>query len=132
TGNPEGHLVLRGGSRTGPNFNRAAVQTAVALLKKSAAAPVVLIDCSHGNSGKEPAAQITVARDIADQIGNGERAIIGVMLESNLVAGSQKHEPGRALVHGQSITDACLSLQETLPVLEQLAEAVTARRRART
>ena len=131
TGNPEGHLVLRGGSRTGPNFNRAAVQTAVTLLKKSTAAPVVLIDCSHGNSGKEPAAQITVARDIADQIGNGERAIIGVMLESNLVAGSQKHEPGRALVHGQSITDACLSWQETLPVLEQLAQAVTARRRSR-
>ena len=131
TGNPEGHLVLRGGSRTGPNFNRAAVQTAVALLKKSAAAPVVLIDCSHGNSGKDPAAQITVAQDIAGQIAGGERAIIGVMLESNLVAGSQKHEPGRALVHGQSITDACLSLQETLPGLEQLAQAVVARRRAR-
>ena len=131
TGNPEGHLVLRGGSRTGPNFNRAAVQTAVALLKKAAAAPVVLIDCSHGNSGKDPAAQITVAQDIAGQIAGGERAIIGVMLESNLVAGSQKHEPGRALVHGQSITDACLSLQETLPGLEQLAQAVVARRRAR-
>lgn len=131
TGNPEGHLVLRGGSRTGPNFNRAAVQTAVALLKKSAAAPVVLIDCSHGNSGKDPAAQITVAQDIAGQIAGGERAIIGVMLESNLVAGSQKHEPGRALVHGQSITDACLSWQETLPGLEQLAQAVVARRRAR-
>jgi 3-deoxy-7-phosphoheptulonate synthase len=73
-----------------------------------------------------------VAQDIASQIAGGERAIIGVMLESNLIAGSQKHEPGRALVHGQSITDACLSFQETLPVLEQLAQAVTARRRART
>jgi 3-deoxy-7-phosphoheptulonate synthase len=132
TGNPEGHMVLRGGSRTGPNFGRAAVREAAALLQASGSLPVVLVDCSHGNSGKKYEQQVAVAADLAAQVAEGERAIIGVMLESNLVAGSQRHEPGRPLTAGQSITDGCLAWEETVPVLEQLARAVTARRAGRT
>jgi len=132
TGNPEGHLVLRGGNRSGPNYGRAAVQQAADLLRKSGSLPVVLIDCSHGNSEKQPERQKVVASDVAEQVGAGEKSIIGVMLESNLVGGSQKHETGRPLVPGQSITDACLSFDETVPVLDLLARAVVARRQART
>ncbi len=128
SGNPEGHIVLRGGSRTGPNYGREAVRTATALLLQSGSLPVVLVDCSHGNSGRQYEQQVAVAADVAGQVAGGERAIIGVMLESNLIAGSQTHEPGRPLTHGQSITDGCLSFDETLPVLEQLAQAVAARR----
>jgi 3-deoxy-7-phosphoheptulonate synthase len=128
SGNPEGHMVLRGGSRSGPNYGRATVQAAADLLRKSGSLPVVLVDCSHGNSGKQYEQQVTVAADVAGQVAAGERAIIGVMLESHLIAGSQTHEAGRKLAPGQSITDGCLSLAETVPVLEQLAQAVDARR----
>ena len=128
-GNDQGHLVLRGGSRTGPNFSREHVRKAGQLLRAAGAPPVMLIDCSHGNSGKRHDQQPQVAADVAAQVAAGERAIIGVMLESNLAGGCQPHEPGRPLVYGQSITDACLSFDETLPVLEQLATAA-ARRRA--
>ena len=128
TGNPEGHLVLRGGNRTGPNFDRASVHQAAALLEKSGARPVVLVDCSHGNSGRQHDQQPQVAANVATQVAAGERAIIGVMLESHLVGGAQKYEPGKPPVYGQSITDACLSLDETVPVLEKLAQAAAARR----
>jgi len=128
TGNPETHLVLRGGNRSGPNYDRNSVQAATALLKKAGCLPVVMVDCSHGNSEKNHARQTVVAADLAGQIAAGDRAIIGVMLESNLVAGSQKYRPGEPLVHGQSITDSCLSFDETLPLLDQLAQAVAARR----
>ncbi len=128
TGNEHGHLVLRGGSRGGPNFSREHIAGAVALLTKAGAPPVVLVDCSHGNSGKQHDQQPQVAADLAAQIAGGSRAIIGFMLESNLVAGTQQHEAGRPLAYGQSITDACLGFAETVPVLEQLAAAVAARR----
>jgi 3-deoxy-7-phosphoheptulonate synthase len=128
TGNPEGHLVLRGGSRTGPNFDRESIHQAAGLLRKSGSLPVVLVDCSHGNSGKQHARQTQVATDVAAQVAAGEPAIIGVMLESNLVGGSQPHDPKASLVYGQSITDACLSFAETVPVLEQLAQAAADRR----
>jgi 3-deoxy-7-phosphoheptulonate synthase len=128
TGNPEGHLVLRGGSRTGPNYDRESVRAAAALLQKSGSLPVVLVDCSHDNSGKKHDQQVQVAADVSAQVAAGGRAIIGVMLESNLVGGSQKHEAGRVLTPGQSITDACLSFDETLPVLEKLAQAAATRR----
>ncbi len=128
TGNDQCHLVLRGGSRTGPNFDRAHITEAVELLKKAGVPPVVLVDCSHGNSGKQHDQQPQVSADVAAQVAEGSRAIIGVMLESNLVAGAQKHESGRPLVYGQSITDACLGFDETVPVLEQLAAAAAARR----
>ncbi len=128
TGNPEGHIVLRGGSRSGPNFDRDTIRRVAELLEKAGALPVVMVDCSHGNIGKKHEEQIRVAGQLAEQIAGGEQALIGFMLESNLVGGAQKHEPGRALTFGQSITDACLSLDETVPVLEQLAAAAAARR----
>jgi 3-deoxy-7-phosphoheptulonate synthase len=90
---------------------------------------VVVVDCSHGNSGKDPARQPDVARDVADQIRSGQRCIAGIMLESHLTGGSQQVRPGVPLVYGQSITDACLSFEETVPVLKMLAEAVEQRRR---
>jgi len=127
TGNPECHLVLRGGAG-GPNYDALHVARSVALLTKAGSLPVVLIDCSHGNSGKRHDQQPAVAADVAAQIAGGSRAIIGVMLESHLVGGAQKHEAGSPLKYGQSITDACLSLDETVPVLENLANAVAARR----
>lgn len=128
TGNHECHLVLRGGSRTGPNFSAEAIAGAVALLEKAGAMPRVLVDCSHGNSGKQPERQTDVVADIARQLAGGSRAIFGVMLESNLVAGAQRHEAGQALVYGQSITDGCLAFDATVPLLEQLAAAAAARR----
>ncbi len=128
TGNPEGHLVLRGGSRTGPNYGRESIHQAAALLKKSGSLAVVLVDCSHDNSGKKHDQQEQVAADLAAQVAAGERALIGFMLESNLVGGAQQHEPGRPLTPGQSITDACLSFDETVPVLEKLAQGAAARR----
>ena len=127
TGNPECHMVLRGGA-SGPNYDALHVSRSVALLTKSDSLPVVLIDCSHGNSGKQHDQQPAVAANIADQIAGGSHAIIGVMLESHLVAGAQKHETGTKLTYGQSITDACLSFEETVPVLENLAAAVVKRR----
>ena len=129
-GNPECHIVLRGGA-AGPNYDALHVTRAVALLTKAGVPPVVLVDCSHGNSGKQPARQVEVAADLAAQVAGGSRAIIGFMLESHLVGGAQKHEAGRPLTYGQSITDGCLSFDETVPVLEQLAAAVAARRARR-
>lgn len=132
-GNDQGHLVLRGGSRTGPNYSREHVAGATALLARAGLPPVVLVDCSHGNSGKQAARQAVVARDLAEQVAGpapGARAILGFMLESNLVGGSQRLEPGRTLTYGQSITDACLSFDETVPLLEELARAAATRRRA--
>ncbi|MFZ5497320.1 MAG: 3-deoxy-7-phosphoheptulonate synthase [Verrucomicrobiota bacterium] len=130
TGNPDCHLVLRGGA-AGPNYDALHVTRAAALLTKAGALPAVLVDCSHGNSGKQHDQQPAVAAAVAAQVAGGSRAIFGVMLESNLVGGAQKHEPGRPLRYGQSITDACLSFDETVPVLEQLAAAAAQRRRTR-
>jgi 3-deoxy-7-phosphoheptulonate synthase len=128
SGNDQCHLVLRGGSRTGPNYDQEHIAAAVELLKKAGAPPVVLVDCSHGNSGKQHDQQLQVAANLAAQIGAGSRAIFGFMLESNLVAGAQRHDQGRPLVYGQSITDACLAFDETVPALEALASAAQQRR----
>ncbi|RXK53435.1 3-deoxy-7-phosphoheptulonate synthase [Oleiharenicola lentus] len=130
SGNPDCHLVLRGGA-AGPNHDALHVTRSVALLTKAGAVPSVLVDCSHGNSGKRHDQQPAVAADVAAQVAGGSRAIFGVMLESNLIGGAQKHEPGRPLTYGQSITDACLGFGETIPVLESLAAAVVARRKHR-
>jgi 3-deoxy-7-phosphoheptulonate synthase len=86
--------------------------------------PRVMVDCSHANSSKDYAKQVTVCREVAQQLAKGDQRIIGVMLESNLVAGAQKLVPGKPLVYGQSITDACLGWAETLPLLRDLATAV--------
>ena len=128
SGNEHGHLVLRGGSRSGPNFDATHVSEAAALLRKAGAPSAILVDCSHANSGKRFDQQPRVASDVAQQIAAGQRAIIGVMLESHVVAGSQTMVPGQPLVYGQSITDGCLAFDDTVPVLEELATAV--RRRA--
>ncbi len=90
-----------------------------------------MIDCSHANSGKDYTRQAVVCRDVAGQIAKGERRIIGVMLESNLVAGAQKLVAGQTLVYGQSITDACIGWDETLPLLRELAGAVRSGRAPR-
>ena len=127
-GNEHGHLVLRGGSRTGPNYAAPQIADAAALLAKAGAPPVVLVDCSHANSGKKHDRQPSVALELAAQISAGQRAIIGVMIESHLTGGTQTVQPGVPLTYGQSITDACLAFNETIPVLDSLAAAVRARR----
>jgi 3-deoxy-7-phosphoheptulonate synthase len=127
TGNEHAHLVLRGGT-DGPNFSAVHVRAAAELLKANSLLPHLMIDCSHANSGKDPARQTVVAADLAAQIAGGERAIAAVMIESNLLGGAQDYQ-ARPLVHGRSVTDACLSWEQTLPVLATLAEAVKARRR---
>jgi len=128
-GNEHAHLVLRGGTR-GPNFAAEHIAAAAALLARHELPPRLLVDCSHANSGKDPARQPLVAADLAAQISAGQDAIAGVMLESNLLGGSQSID-ARPLVYGRSITDGCLSWEQTLPVLASLAEAVTARRAKR-
>ena len=130
SGNEHGHLVLRGGNRTGPNFEAAHIAEALALLAKAGAPAAVLVDCSHANSGKKFDRQPAVAHDVALQIAAGQRGIIGVMLESHLVAGTQAVVPGQPLVYGQSITDACLAFDDVVPVLQDLAQAVRTRRTA--
>jgi 3-deoxy-7-phosphoheptulonate synthase len=131
TGNPDCHLVLRGGTASGPNFSSTHVTHSVELLTAAQALPSVMIDCSHGNSGKKHDHQPAVAADVSAQVAAGSRAILGVMLESNLIGGAQKQEAGRTLTYGQSITDACLAFGETVPVLEKLAAAVATRRQRR-
>ena len=126
-GNPDCHLILRGAS-TGPNFDAASVAQAIGALEKAGLAPRVMIDCSHGNSRKDPMRQPLVARDVATQISAGSHAIGGVMVESALVAGRQEVTPNHVLIYGQSITDACLGWEHTVPVLDELAAAVQARR----
>ena len=130
TGNRDTHLVLRGGTQSGPNFSAAAIASATAMLRDAGLPERVMIDCSHANSGRDPERQAGVATDLADQVAAGSREIIGLMLESHLVGGRQEHTPGVRLVHGQSITDACLGWATTRRVLERLARAA-ARRRTR-
>jgi 3-deoxy-7-phosphoheptulonate synthase len=126
-GNPDCHLILRGGSSE-PNYDAASVARAVAALEKAKLPARLMIDCSHGNSGKDPGRQPSVAHDIAGQIRAGGRAIAGVMIESHLVGGRQNAVPGQKLTYGQSITDACLAWSDTVPVLRELAASVRARR----
>ena len=126
-GNDTAHLVLRGGSATGPNYGFESVQRAAAALNARGLPPVVLVDASHGNSQKQPARQRDVAFDLAAQVRAGGSPVRGVMLESHLTGGRQELIPGRSLVYGQSITDACIAFDDTLPILDRLAEAVARR-----
>jgi 3-deoxy-7-phosphoheptulonate synthase len=126
-GNPDCHLILRGAS-TAPNYDAESVGRAIAALGKAKLPPRLMVDCSHGNSRKDPARQPAVARDLAGQLRGNGRAIAGVMIESHLVAGRQDALPGGALTYGQSITDACLGWVDTIPMLRELADAVRARR----
>lgn len=127
-GNQHCHLILRGG-RTGPNYNAEAIAEAGAALSKAGLRPSLMVDCSHANSQKNHKNQVRVGESLASQVGSGSQAIFGVMIESNLVEGRQDVVAGKSLMHGQSITDACLGFDETVPVLEQLAEGVRARRK---
>jgi 3-deoxy-7-phosphoheptulonate synthase len=129
-GNPDCHVILRGSSQ-GPNYEAAPLGKAIDTLAKAGLPPRVMVDCSHGNSRKDPTRQPAVARDLGGQIRAGSRAISGLMIESHLVGGRQDRLPGLPLVYGQSITDACLAWDATVPVLQELASAVRARREAR-
>ncbi|MEI9942109.1 MAG: 3-deoxy-7-phosphoheptulonate synthase [Pseudomonadota bacterium] len=127
-GNQHCHVILRGG-RTGPNYAADAIAEAGVALSKAGLRPALMVDCSHANSQKNHKNQIRVGESLAAQVSSGSQAIFGVMLESNLVEGRQDVVPGKPLTHGQSITDACLGFDETVPVLELLAAAVRARRK---
>ena len=127
SGNEDCHIILRGGSR--PNYDHASVASASAELARAGVAARMMIDASHANSSKQPENQPLVVADIARQVGDGEQRIVGVMIESNLVAGRQDVLPGSALTYGQSITDGCIDWQTTLPALTLLADAVAARRK---
>jgi len=128
TGNTDGHVILRGGSRSGPNFDAESVAAASTLLAKNGLPERVMIDCSHGNSSKDYRKQGAVLRDVAGQIRSGSKAILGVMIESHLVEGRQDAKPSEPLVYGQSITDACIGLSETETLLAELARAVQSSR----
>lgn len=123
TGNEHAHIVLRGGSKTGPNYDANHVAEAAHLLEKAGLPPSIIIDASHANSGKDPSRQALVIDSIVRQLQSGSTAIRGVMIESNLVAGRQDFSEESDLVFGQSITDACLDIESTLPLLDKLAQA---------
>ncbi len=129
-GNPDCHVILRGG-RTGPNYDAANVQKTLGMLREANLASRLMIDASHGNSEKDYRRQPLVAREVAAQIAAGERGIIGVMLESFLVDGRQDLVDPARLLYGQSITDACMGWDMTVPVLRELAAAAAARRALR-
>ena len=126
SGNEDCHIILRGGSR--PNYDQASMAAAATELVRAGVTPQLMIDASHANSSKKPENQPKVIADVASQISAGEQRIIGVMIESHLVAGRQDVLPGTALTYGQSITDGCIDWATTVETLNQLAEAVTARR----
>ena len=128
-GNETCHVILRGGARTGPNYGPDAVRECCVKLEARGLAPTVMVDCSHGNSEKDHRRQASVATSVSSQIASGSKRIFGVMLESHLVEGRQTYIPGARPVYGQSITDACLSFEQTEPILERLAEAQQARSR---
>ena len=123
SGNEACHIILRGGSRTGPNYDADHVSKVAARLASKGLAEAVMIDCSHGNSLKNHLKQADVVSSMAEQIGAGSRVIVGAMIESHLVEGRQDYVTGRPALYGQSITDACLSFEQTEPLLERLAHA---------
>jgi 3-deoxy-7-phosphoheptulonate synthase len=128
TGNPDAHLVLRGGAG-GPNYDAASVARAGQALRDAGLPARLLVDCSHGNSAKDWRRQPAVAADLARQVAAGSTSIAGVMLESHLVEGRQDIVDGRRrLVHGQSVTDGCIGWDATVALVEQLTAAVQARR----
>jgi len=127
TGNPDCHIILRGGRKM-VNYTADCVADTAARMEKAGLQPRIMIDFSHANSSKDYRRQALVCHDVAGQIAAGNRNIIGVMIESNLVAGAQKLVPGQPLVYGQSITDACIDWPETHELLKELAAAVRARR----
>ena len=128
-GNEDCHIILRGGSAS-PNFDAASVEAACQELARNGLAQRLMIDASHANSGKRHENQLAVAEAIARQLEAGESRIVGAMVESHLVAGRQDLVPGRPLVYGQSITDACLGWDDSVALLDRLAAGVRGRRLA--
>lgn len=131
-GNPDCHVILRGGKQ--PNFDAASVQAAGEALQTAGLPERIMIDLSHANSNKQHERQVTVAASVAEQIASGNRKVFGVMVESHLQPGAQKFTAGKddpaQLAYGQSITDACLGWDDSAEVLNTLAQAVRARRKA--
>jgi 3-deoxy-7-phosphoheptulonate synthase len=127
TGNPDCHIILRGGRKL-VNYTAESVAQTAAQMQKAGIQPRIMIDFSHANSNKDYTRQALVCHDVARQIADGNRNIMGVMIESNLVAGAQPLIPGKPLVYGQSITDACIDWPETHTLLTELAAAVRARK----
>jgi 3-deoxy-7-phosphoheptulonate synthase len=126
-GNADCHVTLRGGE-SGPNYGAPFVQKTASALRAAGAIPRLMIDASHGNSGKDYRRQPVVVHDVATQLGEGETAIFGVMMESFLVDGRQ--DLSGSLRYGQSITDGCMGWDTTVPVIAELAQAVRTRRAA--
>jgi len=122
-GNDACHVILRGGTRTGPNYDTEHVAKVCARLAARGLLEAVMVDCSHGNSRKDHRKQPEVAASLCEQIASGSHQIFGAMIESQLVEGRQDYVPGQPSVYGQSITDACLSLEQTEPLFEQFARA---------
>jgi 3-deoxy-7-phosphoheptulonate synthase len=125
-GNEDCHIILRGGKA--PNYDAASVEAACRDIVASGLQPRLMIDASHANSSKKPENQIPVCADISRQVGAGDARIVGVMVESHLVAGRQDLVPGQALTYGQSVTDGCIAWEDSIGVLENLAAGVRARR----
>ena len=128
TGNPDSHIILRGGS-LGTNYDTASVDAACGALAQGGLPPQLMIDCSHANSSKQHSRQMLVARDIGSQMASGDSRIIGTMVESHLVEGRQDIAPRDQLTYGQSITDACLGWEDSETLLRELAAASAQRRK---
>jgi 3-deoxy-7-phosphoheptulonate synthase len=126
-GNPAAHIVLRGGRK--PNFDHATIDAVCGALERNGMTPSVVVDASHGNSGKVARVQVDVCADLAQRISNGESRIAGVMIESNIAPGRQEIVPGVPLAYGKSITDECLGWSDTVDVIRLLARAVRTQRR---
>ena len=129
SGNPETHVILRGG-RSGPNYSASHVTKALDLISAAGLPRRIMVDASHGNSGKDHTRQLAVAESLAEQLSGGQHGVAGVMLESFLVAGRQNPGPPATLTYGQSVTDACMDIDMTASALDTLARSVQARRRA--
>ena len=125
-GNEDCHVILRGGKT--PNYDAISVQAASEEIGKAGLAQRLMIDCSHANSNKKHENQILVAAEVAQQVAKGDSRLMGVMVESHLLAGRQDLIPGKPLVYGQSLTDACINWEDSLTVLETLAQGVRQRR----
>ena len=128
-GNLDCHVILRGGAGK-PNYQPEQVAETVEMLEEAGLEGRVMVDCSHANSGKDHEKQAGVAVALGQQVAQGSTGVLGVMLESFLVGGRQNSDPGADLTYGQSITDACMSWEATVPVIEQLADSVRQRRNA--
>jgi 3-deoxy-7-phosphoheptulonate synthase len=127
SGNADTHVILRGG-RSGPNYSSSHVTKALDLVSAAGLPRRIMVDASHGNSGKDHTRQISVAESLSEQLTGGQQGVVGVMLESFLVAGRQNPGNPATLTYGQSVTDACMDISMTTSALETLAASVQARR----